>query len=293
MKSRDDDEIVVTPIARPSPKGMLKVMAKMGISTLQSYKGAQIFEAIGLADDVIDRCFAGTASRIQGVGFDILAEEVAAPSRARLSRPRRRSRCRVLPNPGDFHWRKDGDRHMWNPHSDRRICRWPRATTATTRTGGSRSIDEPATPRTRMLRGLLHVQHDGERRPGADRRSRIGERHRPALLHRRDEFRFDLAGSARDAGDRDEPHRRQINTGEGGEDSDPLHAAAERRLEALGDQAGRVRPVRRHHQLSDQRRRAADQDRRRARSPAKAANCPATRSTSTSPAFGTRRPASA
>ena len=56
-------------------KGMLKVMAKMGISTLQSYKGAQIFEAVGLRDEVIDRCFAGTASRIQGVDFDVLAEE--------------------------------------------------------------------------------------------------------------------------------------------------------------------------------------------------------------------------
>ncbi len=55
---------------------MLKVMAKMGISTLQSYKGAQIFEAVGLRDEVIDRCFTGTASRIQGVSFDVLAEEL-------------------------------------------------------------------------------------------------------------------------------------------------------------------------------------------------------------------------
>ena len=56
-------------------KGMLKVMAKMGISTLQSYKCAQIFEAVGLAEEVVDLCFAGTASRIKGVGFDLLAEE--------------------------------------------------------------------------------------------------------------------------------------------------------------------------------------------------------------------------
>ena len=57
-------------------KGMLKVMAKMGISTLQSYKGAQIFEAVGLADDIIDRCFVGTASRVQGVNFAVLSEEM-------------------------------------------------------------------------------------------------------------------------------------------------------------------------------------------------------------------------
>ena len=53
-------------------KGMLKVMGKMGISTLQSYKGAQIFEAVGLADDIIERCFRGTTSRVGGINFDTL-----------------------------------------------------------------------------------------------------------------------------------------------------------------------------------------------------------------------------
>ena len=73
VKSDDD---VVYAYRKATAKGILKVMAKMGISTLQSYKGAQIFEAIGLADDVIERCFAGTASRVQGVGFDVLVEEL-------------------------------------------------------------------------------------------------------------------------------------------------------------------------------------------------------------------------
>ncbi|HCG70001.1 MAG TPA: hypothetical protein DE147_06050, partial [Gammaproteobacteria bacterium] len=54
-------------------KGMLKVMAKMGISTLQSYKGAQIFEAVGLAKDVVAQSFIGTASRVEGVSMDVLA----------------------------------------------------------------------------------------------------------------------------------------------------------------------------------------------------------------------------
>ena len=53
--------------------GILKVMSKMGISTLQSYKGAQIFEALGIHSEVIDKCFIGTASRIQGATFDLLA----------------------------------------------------------------------------------------------------------------------------------------------------------------------------------------------------------------------------
>ncbi len=70
-----DDASVVKAYRKGVAKGMLKVMGKMGISTLQSYKGAQIFEAVGLRDDVIDLCFSETASRLQGVGFDVLADE--------------------------------------------------------------------------------------------------------------------------------------------------------------------------------------------------------------------------
>lgn len=95
-------------------KGMLKVMAKMGISTLQSYKGAQIFEAVGLADDIIDRCFVGTASRVQGVDFDTLVQETER--RHHLGFPVIDSgRIPVMTNPGDFHWRSGGEGHMWDP----------------------------------------------------------------------------------------------------------------------------------------------------------------------------------
>ncbi|MEX2468820.1 MAG: glutamate synthase large subunit [Pseudohongiellaceae bacterium] len=95
-------------------KGMLKVMAKMGISTLQSYKGAQIFEAVGLADEIIERCFVGTASRVQGVNFDVLIEE--SERRHAIGYPTDVSdRIPVLNNPGDFHWRTGGDAHMWDP----------------------------------------------------------------------------------------------------------------------------------------------------------------------------------
>tara|TARA_E500000178_G_scaffold76943_1_gene75019 strand:- start:9655 stop:14253 length:4599 start_codon:yes stop_codon:yes gene_type:complete len=97
-------------------KGMLKVMAKMGISTLQSYKGAQIFEAVGLADDIISLCFVGTASRVQGVDFNILFEEMS--QRHELGFPQRDVNfIEVLPNPGDFHWRRGGETHMWDPKS--------------------------------------------------------------------------------------------------------------------------------------------------------------------------------
>ena len=71
-----DDASLVAAYRKGVAKGMLKVMAKMGISTLHSYKGAQIFEAIGLQDEVIDLSFVGTASRVQGVNLDELAEEM-------------------------------------------------------------------------------------------------------------------------------------------------------------------------------------------------------------------------
>ena len=109
-----DPETIVEAYRKGVAKGMLKVMAKMGISTLQSYKGAQIFEAVGLADDIVERCFEGTSSRIQGVNFDVLYEEMKR--RHELGYPPRKDLAlRVLPNPGDIHWRKEGDTHMWDP----------------------------------------------------------------------------------------------------------------------------------------------------------------------------------
>ena len=108
------DHELVSKYRKGVAKGMLKVMAKMGISTLQSYKGAQIFEAVGLRDTVIERCFTGTASRVQGCDFEQIAEE--SLRRHALGYPVQEvTRLPVLPNPGEFHWRAEGERHMWNP----------------------------------------------------------------------------------------------------------------------------------------------------------------------------------
>ena len=110
------EESVVLAYRKGVAKGMLKVMAKMGISTLQSYKGAQIFEAVGLKSDVIDRCFIGTPSRVEGVDFYVLAEECLR--RHALGFPTNRARRNgSLPNDGQFHWRASGERHMWQPQA--------------------------------------------------------------------------------------------------------------------------------------------------------------------------------
>ncbi len=97
-------------------KGMRKVFGKMGISTLESYKSAQIFEAVGLSDEVVSRCFTGTASRIGGADFEVLAEEVAL--RHAEAWPERNSTpFDDYRSAGDLHVRFGGEKHMWDPES--------------------------------------------------------------------------------------------------------------------------------------------------------------------------------
>ncbi len=94
-------------------KAILKVIAKMGISTIQGYRGAQIFEAIGIGKDVIDRYFTGTVSPIRGVSLDVIARE--AILRHRTAYPERLRPQAVLPSGGKHQWRKNGEYHLWNP----------------------------------------------------------------------------------------------------------------------------------------------------------------------------------
>ena len=96
-------------------KAILKVASKMGISTVQSYRGAQIFEAIGIARDVIERYFTGTASRINGVGLSIIAQENLA--RHRRAYPPIDVQAPVLDTGGNYQWRRDGEFHAWNPET--------------------------------------------------------------------------------------------------------------------------------------------------------------------------------
>jgi len=92
--------------------GLLKILSKMGISTLSSYCGAQIFEALGLGAEVIDRCFTGTVSPIGGIGFAEIAEDVLA--RQRTAYPETETAV-VLPDHGRVRYRRDGEDHGWSP----------------------------------------------------------------------------------------------------------------------------------------------------------------------------------
>ncbi len=118
LHGQDEDD-AVEHFRKAIGKGLMKTMSKMGISTLASYRGAQIFEAIGLSQQVIDRCFAWTASRIQGVGFDVLATEVNM-------RHSRAWRVEVgddsgLEPGGQYYWRRRGEFHLFNPETIARL----------------------------------------------------------------------------------------------------------------------------------------------------------------------------
>ena len=101
---------------KANEKGILKVMSKMGISTVQSYRGAQIFEAIGLRDDVVDRYFGGTPSRIQGIGLDIIEEEALERHRSAFDDPFVPG-MQELEMGGQYQWRRHGEFHQWNPEA--------------------------------------------------------------------------------------------------------------------------------------------------------------------------------
>ena len=112
-ESLKENDQIIEAYKKGTKKGILKVMAKMGISTLHSYKGARIFEAVGLSDEIIERSFPGTASRVGGISFEALFDE--QKRRHDLGYPQEQINVTTLPNPGDFHWRNGGDAHMWDP----------------------------------------------------------------------------------------------------------------------------------------------------------------------------------
>jgi glutamate synthase (NADPH) large chain len=96
-------------------KGVRKTMSKMGVSTVASYTGAQIFEAIGLGEEVVQRCFTGTTSRLGGVGFDVLAAEVAERHRRAYPVDGVQAPHRTLAVGGEYQWRREGEPHLFNP----------------------------------------------------------------------------------------------------------------------------------------------------------------------------------
>ena len=115
MLKNTDHKTACKNFAKSAVKGVVKVISKMGISTIQSYRGAQIFEAIGLHHSVIDKYFTWTPSRIEGVGMDVIAREVQI--RHQHAFPDRQVNGHVLDVGGQYQWRNDGEYHLFNPQT--------------------------------------------------------------------------------------------------------------------------------------------------------------------------------
>ncbi|MCW2613842.1 MAG: glutamate synthase large subunit [Frankiales bacterium] len=98
-------------------KGVLKVMSQMGISTIASYTGAQVFEALGLSQDLVDEYFTGTTSRLGGIGLDVVAAEVQARHRKAYPENATERAHRRLEIGGEYQWRREGEVHLFNPQT--------------------------------------------------------------------------------------------------------------------------------------------------------------------------------
>ncbi len=120
-------EKAVANLIKALGKGVLKVMSKMGISTVASYRGAQVFECIGLAKEVIDDYFTGTTSRLGGVGLDVIAKEVEARHRTAYPVSGVGNAHRKLATGGEYQWRREGEPHLFDPETVFRLQHSTRA----------------------------------------------------------------------------------------------------------------------------------------------------------------------
>lgn len=111
--SKLDAETAVSNFIKSTRKGLFKIIAKMGISTIQSYRGAQIFEAVGLGEEVIERFFTGTPSRVSGASLNVLAKEALVRHKKAFSS----DRSSLLDLGGHYQWRRGEEKHMLNPNA--------------------------------------------------------------------------------------------------------------------------------------------------------------------------------
>ncbi len=220
-----EPEQAVRNIVKSLGKGVLKVMSKMGVSTVASYTGAQIFEANGLAPDLVDTYFTGTSSKLGGIGLDTIAEEVrrrhlrAYPADGILPAHRK------LEIGGEYQWRREGEPHLFDPDTVFRLQH-------STRTGRydifkqyTSRVDEQS-ERLMTLRGLFGFNPDREPIPvdEVESVSSIVKRFSTGAMSYGSisaEAHTTLAIAMNQLGGKS-------NTGEGGEDSDRLHDPARR-----------------------------------------------------------------
>jgi len=148
-----DRDTAVNNFITATRKGLFKITAKMGISTIQSYRGAQIFEAVGLSEDVIERFFTGTPSRVSGANLDVLAREALARHQKAFDN----ELSSQLNLGGHYHWRRGEEKHMLNPNAIGLLQHATRSNDYATYKKFSQQADKEST-RQCTLRGLFNFK---------------------------------------------------------------------------------------------------------------------------------------
>eukprot|EP00903_Cladosiphon_okamuranus_P022094 g20316.t1 len=196
-------------------KGILKVMSKMGISTLQSYKGAQVFEAVGLADEIVDRCFTGTTSRLRGTDFSSLYMDICRLHQKAY--PPNTTNLPLLDNQGQYHYRDGGEAHLNNPETMVYLQMAARNNSREAYKSYSEAVNA-ATQRV-ALRGLLRFKDEPSLSIPLDEVEPVGE-----IMKRFNTGAMSLGSISRETHETLAQAVNEIggrsNTGEGGEDAE-------------------------------------------------------------------------
>ncbi|MFY9634289.1 MAG: glutamate synthase-related protein, partial [Cellulosimicrobium cellulans] len=140
-------------------KGVLKIMSKMGISTVASYTGAQTFEALGLGQELVDEFFAGTHSQLGGVGLDVIAAEVSARHQMAYPEGGIEQPHRPLLGGGEYQWRRDGEPHLFNPETVFRLQHATRERRYDIFKSYTKGVDDQS-ENLMTLRGLLKFKNE-------------------------------------------------------------------------------------------------------------------------------------
>ncbi len=280
-------EEAVRNVIKALGKGVLKIMSKMGISTISSYAGAQAFEAVGLSQEFIDEYFTGTTSKLGGVGIDVIATEnlhrhrVAYPADAAVRAHER------LTTGGEYQWRRDGSPHLFNPETVFRLQHSTRNRRYDVFREYTSLVDSQA-EELMTLRGMFALR-TGTRPPVPIDEVESVE----SIVKRFSTGAMSYGSISKEAHESLAIAMNRLgaksNTGEGGEDLDRL-LDPERRSAIKQVASG---PVRRDEHVPHARRPTSRSSSRRAPSPARAASCRRPRCTRGSRAPGTRPRASA
>jgi glutamate synthase (NADPH) large chain len=156
-----DPDVAMRNLIKALGKGVLKVMSKMGISTIASYRGAQTFEAVGLSRAVVDRWFTGTTSQIDGVGLDVLAREVALRHATAYPLSGISPYHRTLEVGGEYQWRREGPPHLFSPEAVFRLQHSTREQRYDIFEQYTQLVDDQS-ERLMTLRGLFSLRPDRE-----------------------------------------------------------------------------------------------------------------------------------